>query len=327
MSAETLRYRGRLVGHSGWVTAIAAPVETSSNIILSASRDKTVMVWELIPEGVHTNNDMLVGTAKKSLRGHNHYVQDVVLSLDGQYCLSGSWDGTLRLWDLNTGQTTRRFSGHTKDVLSVAFSVDNRQIVSGSRDKSIKLWNTLGECKYTWDQRFHGHTEWVSCVRFSPVTSNPIIVSGGWDKQIKVWNLTKCELQHNLIGHTGYINAVTVSPDGSLCASGGKDGTAMLWDLSEGKRLYMLEAGDIIHALCFSPMRYWLVAATQKHIKIWDLESKSVVDDIKPDFKMPDSTKKLEDPYCVSLAWSADGTTLYCGFTDGIIYAYVVGLP
>ena len=49
---------------------------------------------------------------------------------------SGSWDHTLRLWDLNTGQSVRDpFYGHTKDVLSVAFSADNRQIVSGSRDK------------------------------------------------------------------------------------------------------------------------------------------------------------------------------------------------
>lgn len=62
---------------------------------------------------------------------------------------SGSWDGTLRLWEIQSGRTTRRFVGHAKDVLSVAFSADNRQIVSGSRDKTIKLWNTLGECKYT----------------------------------------------------------------------------------------------------------------------------------------------------------------------------------
>ena len=54
--------------------------------------------------------------------------QDVVISSDGQFALSGSWDGTLRLWDLNTGSTTRRFVGHAKDVLSVAFSVDNRQV-------------------------------------------------------------------------------------------------------------------------------------------------------------------------------------------------------
>jgi guanine nucleotide-binding protein subunit beta-2-like 1 protein len=95
------------------------------------------------------------------------------------------------------------------------------QIVSGSRDKTIKLWNTLGECKYTIAEP-EGHTEWVSCVRFSPMTNNPIIVSAGWDKLVKVFNLTNCKLKSNLVGHSGYINTVTVSPDGSLCASGGK---------------------------------------------------------------------------------------------------------
>ena len=54
------------------------------------------------------------------------------------------------------------------------------------------------------------------------MTANPIIVSGGWDKLVKVWNLTNCKLKNNLVGHTGYVNTVTVSPDGSLCASGGK---------------------------------------------------------------------------------------------------------
>jgi len=63
--------------------------------------------------------------------------------------------------------------------------------------------------------------------------------------------LNQCKLRTTLIGHTGYVNTVTVSPDGSLCASGGKDGTAMLWDLNEGKHLSSLDAGDIIHALVF----------------------------------------------------------------------------
>jgi len=92
---------------------------------------------------------MNYGVAKKALHGHNHFVSDVVISSDGQFALSGSWDNTLRLWDLSTGMTTRRFVGHTKDVMSVAFSADNRQIVSGARDHTIKLWNTLGVCKYT----------------------------------------------------------------------------------------------------------------------------------------------------------------------------------
>jgi len=305
-------------GHNGWVTAISAsPSPENESMIVSASRDKTLLVWHLVREEGN------LGYPRRSLKGHSHFVQDVVVSSDGQFALSGSWDGTLRLWDLNNGSTTRRFVGHTKDVLSVAFSSDNRQILSGSRDKTIKLWNTLGDCKYTIGGGEEGHSEWVSCVRFSPAAQSPLIVSCGWDKIVKVWSLANCKLRNNLLGHSGYLNCVTVSPDGSLCASGGKDGTAMLWDLQEGKHLYSLEAGDTINALLFSPNRYWLCAATDKSIKVWDLESKNVVADLTPEDVPPTGRKALKVA-CQSLCWSADGSWLYSGYTDGNIRVWMV---
>jgi len=138
----------------------------------------------------------------------------------------------------------------------------------------------------------------------------------------QVWELSSCRLQTDHIGHTGYINTVTISPDGSLCASGGKDGTTMLWDLNESKHLYSLNAGDEIHALVFSPNRYWLCAATSSSIIIFDLEKKSKVDELKPDFQAVG--KKSREPECVSLAWSADGQTLFAGYTDNIIRAWGV---
>ena len=49
----------------------------------------------------------------------------------------------------------------------------------------------------------------------------------------------------------------------------------MLWDLAEGKRLYSLDAGDVIHALCFSPNRYWLCAATQACIKVCPISTQA----------------------------------------------------
>jgi len=58
----------------------------------------------------------------------------------------------------------------------------------------------------------------------------------------------------------------------------------MLWDLNESKHFFSLEAGDVINALTFSPNRYWLCAATGQGIKIWDLESKSIVDELRPEF-------------------------------------------
>jgi len=312
-AGEHMSLRGELKGHNGWVTAIATTME-APDMLLTASRDKSIIVWNL------TRETEKYGVTKKRLTGHSHYVQDVAISSDGQFALSGSWDSTLRLWDLNTGATTRRFVGHSKDVLSVAFSADNRQIVSGSRDRSINLWNTLGQLKYSITE--DGHKEWVSCVRFSPNLQTPLIVSAGWDKMVKVWNLNQCKLRTNMIGHTGYVNTVTVSPDGSLCASGGKDGTAMLWDLNEGRHLSSLEAGDQIHALCFSPIRYWLCAATASTIKIWDLESKVCVDELKPDFK--EAGKKSVPIQCISLAWSADGQTLFAGYTDNVVRVYQV---
>jgi guanine nucleotide-binding protein subunit beta-2-like 1 protein len=307
---EQLRYRGTLQGHSDWVTAIATTFEAST-MIVSSSRDKKVMVWELTPDAEN------YGYARRALSGHNQAVQDVVISSDGQFALSASWDKTLRLWDLNAGASVRTFTGHTSDVFSVAFSADNRQIVSAGRDKTINLWNTLGELKFsiTEDQ----HSDWVACVRFSPSAKQPLIVSCGWDKLVKVWNLNNCKLRSNLVGHTGVLNTVTISPDGSLCASGGKDGKTMLWDVNDGKHLYSLEANSTIHALTFSPKNYWLCAATDNSIKIWDLETKNILDEIKP---MTPTRGGL--PWIVSLTWSADGNTLFAGSTDGNIYVYEI---
>jgi len=211
---------------------------------------------------------------KKRFKNHNHIIQDIAISSDNQYALTASWDKYVKLWDLKKHKPIKIFRGHEKDVLSVNFSPDNRQIVTSSRDRKIKIWNTLGECKLDLTQ--DGHTDWVTCVQFSPNPIKPFIVSCGWDKVVKVWDLKTFKLRTNHLGHTGVINTVCISPDGSLCASGGKDTQVMLWDLNDAKHLYSLDAGSEIHSMCFSPTRYWLVAATALSIRIWDLEKKRV---------------------------------------------------
>lgn len=333
---ETIMFQGVLKGHKGWVTAIATSAE-NANRVLSASRDKTIIVWKLNDGQSYAEDpnetDIQLGTMQRRLVGHHHFVQDLDISSDGHFALSASWDNTLRLWDLNTGQTETQFREHTKDVMSVAFSSDNRQVVSGSRDRTIKLWNVIGVCKYTMGvdnpnekPPQTSHDDWVTCVRFSPNTEEPVIVSAGCDGLVKVWNLAKCELKFNLVGHKHAINTVTVSPDGSLCASGGKDGQAMLWDLNEGGHLSTLNADKEINALCFSPNRYWLCAATGSSIKIWDLESKAEVGVLglpkDDEEELQEKKSKAVPILCSSLAWSADGTTLFAGYTDNLIRVY-----
>jgi len=321
---ESMVILGKLEGHSDQVTCLKTSLERS-DLLLSGSRDKTINVWQLEFGVTHQS---ITGTVKKRLVGHKHIVQDLDLSSDSQYALSASWDNTLRLWHLESGEATKKFYGHTNDVLSVAFSPDNRQIVSGSRDKTIRMWNTIGACKWTSQEADHtSHRDWVTCVRFSPSTEqDPIVVSGGWDKRVKVINLSTQKLKYNLRGHKTHINTVTVSPDGSLCASGDKSGQAMLWDLNEGKPLSHLDATSPINDLCFSPNRYWLCAATQNgNIRIWDLESKQVVaeltlgDNEEPQNERGRSGRSRPAPSCNCICWSTDGFTLYAGYSDNWI--------
>jgi WD40 repeat protein len=63
--------------------------------------DKSIIVWQLV------RDESNYGVPKRSLRGHSHFVSDVVISSDGQFALSASWDRSLRLWDLNTCVTAQ----------------------------------------------------------------------------------------------------------------------------------------------------------------------------------------------------------------------------
>lgn len=172
---EVLVLRGTLEGHNGWVTSLATSA-ADPDLLLSGSRDKTLITWKL------TGDDSQYGVPKKSFRGHSHIVQDVTISADGAYALSASWDRTLRLWDLESGECTQRFVGHNGDVLSCSIAKNLRQIVSASRDKTVKVWNTIGECMQT----LTGHNDWVSAVRFSPSEDSSTVISASWDKTVKV---------------------------------------------------------------------------------------------------------------------------------------------
>merc|ERR1739838_1177630 len=117
-------------------------------------------IWDL-DQSADTEEEKEWGLPRKIMTGHSHFISDIDLSQDSRFCLSSSWDGTIRLWNLKTAQTHKTLIGHSKDVLSVAFSPDNRQIASGSIDKSVKIWNVHGVCKFTVDQNPHAHFRWT----------------------------------------------------------------------------------------------------------------------------------------------------------------------
>lgn len=310
-----MNYEGQLKGHRGWVTSLACPQQADSAIkVVSTSRDGTAISWVRTPECCTTESDFAI--PDRRLEGHTGFVSSIALAHISQYAVTSSWDRSLRLWNLRTGQCQRKFIKHTKDVLTVAFSHDDRQIVSGGRDNVIRVWNVMGDCMHELTR--DGHEDWVSSVAFSPVVDKPIVVSGGWDNAVKVWDLSESKLKYTLKGHTNYVTSVTVSPDGSLCASGSKDGVARLWDLNTGEFLFEIKAQCAINQIAFSPNRFWMSVATDENVRVYDLEAKTVIVELAPET----TTSKV--PACNCLAWSADGTTLYTGHSDNIIRAWSV---
>jgi guanine nucleotide-binding protein subunit beta-2-like 1 protein len=211
----------------------------------------------------------------------------------------------------------KSYSVYSGFSVGAAALLSNGEIVCANNQENIAYPSSMCAERVLF---YYCNTDWVSSVGFSPSAKMPLIVSAGWDKLVKVWNLSNCKLRTNLVGHTGVVYSTSISPDGSLCASGGKDGTAMLWDVNDGKHLYSLDAGGTINALSFSPKNYWLIAATDTSIKVWDLENKNVLDELQS--KEP---PKNGIPWCVSLTWSADGNMLFAGSTDGSIYVYEIG--
>ena len=82
------------------------------------------------------------GPCRRTIEGHSETVLGVAFSPDGQYLASGSTDGTVKLWHVESGECTRTMEGHSHEVLSVAFSPDGQYLASGSQDNTVKLWST-----------------------------------------------------------------------------------------------------------------------------------------------------------------------------------------
>lgn len=308
-----------LCGHRAPVTkVIFHPV---FSLIISASEDATVKVW-----------DFETGDYERTLKGHTDSVQDIALDLasGGKLLATCSADMAIKIWDFHGSyDCIKTLQGHDHNVSSVCFLPSGDHLVSSSRDKSIKVWEVAtGYCVRT----YSGHREWVRMVR---VYGDSLIASCSNDQTVRVWplalgpNTTKdCKLE--LRDHDHVVECIAWAPEsatpaiqeaaksdgessnksglvGPFLASGSRDKTIRVWDVTSGVCLFTLVGHDNwVRGISWHPGgKYLLTASDDKTLRIWDVAHRRC-------------TKRLEahGHFCTSLDFHRSRPFVVTGSVD-----------
>jgi WD40 repeat protein len=237
---------------------------------------------------------------RQTLKGHSYSVNSVAFSPDGKTIATGSWDNTVKLWNLE-GKEIKTLKGHSASVFSVAFSPDGKTIATGSGENTVKLWNLEGKEIKT----LKGHSASVRSVAFSP--DGKTIATGSWDNTVKLWNLEGKEIK-TLKGHSASVRSVAFSPDGQTIASGSGDNTVKLWNL-EGQELQTLKGhSSLVLSVAFSPSGKIIASGSGDNtVKLWNLEGQEL------------QTLKGHSSLVLSVAFSPDGQTIASGSWDNTV--------
>ncbi|MCK4344286.1 MAG: PD40 domain-containing protein, partial [Bacteroidales bacterium] len=228
---------------------------------------------------------------------HESWITSVAFSPDGKTILTGSWDKTARLWDLE-GNEVQVFTGHEDGVKSSVFSPDGKTILTGSWDNTSRLWDLDGNEL----QVFKGHKNSVISVAFSP--DGKTILTGSYDKTARLWDLEGNELQI-FKGHEYSIFSVAYSPDGKTILTGSGDKTARLWDLSGAQLRIFKGHEELILSVAFSPDgKTILTGSGDNTARLWDLEGNEL------------QVFKGHEGSFYSVAFSPDGKTILTGSYD-----------
>jgi WD40 repeat protein/transcriptional regulator with XRE-family HTH domain len=231
---------------------------------------------------------------------------------DGRTLASSGNDATVRLWDPQSGAHLETLP-HPAPVFAVAWSPDGHLLASGSFDGHIRVWEMQAPQPATCVACLVGHTKWVRGLAFAPDGTQ--LASASWDRTVRLWDVESGRCLHTLEGHTERVHTVAWSPDGRTVASAGFDTTIWLWDAERGSSRAVLQGHSApVYSLAFTPDSHHLLSGSDDGtLRVWDVRRGQCV--------------RIVQGYAVRLydvAWSPDGTQLASAGSDRLVTVWEV---
>jgi WD40 repeat protein/serine/threonine protein kinase len=211
---------------------------------------------------------------RRTFQGHSGTVSGVDYSPDGARLASSSDDGSVRLWDVATGQQLKCLALKKMDLPCVAFSPDGARLAVGCGDGTVRVLDAAGLQELS---ALTGNAGRVGGLRFSPDGARLVTISAGG--RLKTWDLTAARELRTFQQPAGSLQCVAVSPDGKWLALGGQGGAVRLLDAASGQevRTFGGHAGGT-NGVAFSPDGKRLASTgMDRAVRVWDVASGQVL--------------------------------------------------
>ncbi len=211
--------------------------------------------------------------------GHASWVTSVAFSPNGQTIVSGSHDGTIRLWDVESATCVGVSPKISSPISSVSFTGDGNRIVSGSPDGVVRIWNARLQTKSK--RNFYGHSTLVSAVAICQDATR--VCSAEYDGTVRVWDTqTGEQIGPPLNCYIGLGRCVSLSPDGRLVVSSSMDNILRLWVTETGTQVGHPFEGHTgtVECVSFSADGRRVVSGSgDKTVRIWIADAQEQIGD------------------------------------------------